>query len=41
MWLLRDAIVHGIELLRPIDWRNANSRVRSMVAAQVGVDLGL
>ena len=41
LWLVRDAITRGIELLRDTDWRYANSRLISMIAAQTGVDLGL
>jgi hypothetical protein len=41
MLLLQAIIRRGIELLRHIDWRNANSRVISMIADQTGVDLGL
>jgi len=41
MRLLQAIIRRGIELLRPIDWRNANSRVITTIAEQTGVDLGL
>ncbi|MGA2257857.1 MAG: hypothetical protein ABSG53_24605 [Thermoguttaceae bacterium] len=41
MQLLQTIIRRGIELLRHIDWRNANSRVISTIAMQTGVDLGL
>jgi hypothetical protein len=41
LWLVRDAITRGIELLRDTDWRYANSRLLSMIAAQTGVDLAV
>ncbi|MGO9113249.1 MAG: hypothetical protein ACLP9L_28795 [Thermoguttaceae bacterium] len=41
MLLLAIIIRRGIELLRPIDWRAANSSVISTIAVQTGVDLGL
>ena len=41
MLLLQAIIRRGIELLRHIDWRNANARVISLIAEQTGVDLGL
>jgi hypothetical protein len=41
LWLVRDAVTRGIELLRDTDWRYANSRLISMIAEQTGVDLGL
>ena len=41
MLLLQTIIRHGIELLRPIDWRSANSRLIATIAVQTGVDLGL
>ncbi len=41
MRLLRDAVVRGIELLRPIDWRTPDSGLVSMIAVQTGVDLAV
>jgi hypothetical protein len=41
MRLLEAIIPHGIELLRHIDWRSANSRLISSIASQTGIDLGL
>lgn len=41
LWLVKDAITRGVELLRDTDWRHANSRLISMIAEQTGVDLGL
>jgi hypothetical protein len=41
MRLLGDAVVRGIELLRPIDWRTPDSRLVSMIAVQTGVDLAV
>ncbi len=41
MGLLQNIIQQGIELLQHIDWRDANSRLVLMIAAQTGFDLGL
>ncbi len=41
LWLVRDAVTRGVELLRNTDWRHANSRLVSMIAEQTGVDLAL
>ena len=41
MWLVRDAVTRGVELLRDTDWRYANSRLISMIAAQTGVNLAV
>ncbi len=41
LWLVRDVVTRGIELLRDTDWRHTNCRLISMIAEQTGVDLGL
>ncbi len=41
MWLVRDAVTRGLELLGDTDWRYANSRLISMIAEQTGVDLAV
>jgi len=38
--LVQAIVPAGIELLRHIDWRNANSALISTIVAQTGVDLG-